>query len=152
MLGISFGITTVVALGVIAASLKASSGEILKTEGSDFMVAQKRTADLSFSSVSEADLAAVRAHPDVERATGILFHITRAGANPFFPLLGVRPSEFVANPPPLCEGTVFAMDATDQILLGDRAASEFDASIGDMVTISGRLLAHGAGACSLAAG
>lgn len=136
VLGISIGITTVVALGVIANSIKATSGEILKTGGSDFMVAQKGTADLSFSTVSEADWAAVGAHPDVERASGILFHITRAGSNPFFPLLGVRPSDLIANPPPLREGTLPAADATDQILLGDSAADGLNAVVGDVVTIS----------------
>lgn len=136
VLGISVGITTVVALGVIAGSLKAASGEILKTGGADFMVAQKGTADLSFSSVAEADWAAVAARPDVERASGVLFHITRAGSNPFFPLLGIRPADLAANPPPLQGGTLPAADSPAEILLGDTAAGELKAGVGETVTIA----------------
>jgi putative ABC transport system permease protein len=45
VLGISIGITTVVALGVITDSLKATAGEIINLGGADFMVAQEGAAD-----------------------------------------------------------------------------------------------------------
>jgi putative ABC transport system permease protein len=137
ILGISIGITTVVALGVIAAGLKATSGDILKTGGADFMVAQKGSSDLTFSSVSEADWAAVAQVPGVARATGTVLRVTRVGANPFFVLLGQRPSDLNANPPPLRAGVPPAPDATQEIMLGDGAADEIGAAIGDTVTIDG---------------
>jgi hypothetical protein len=90
MLGIAIGITTVVALGVITEGLKASAGQILRVGGADFIVAQEGTADLSFSNVSEEDLAAVAALPDVASATGALMDIERVGSSPFFVVMGLR--------------------------------------------------------------
>jgi putative ABC transport system permease protein len=53
ILGISMGITTVVALGVVTSSLKESAGEIIRLGEADFMVAQEGAADLTFSLVDE---------------------------------------------------------------------------------------------------
>src|SRR3990172_10644384 len=84
VLGISLGITTVVALGVVTNSLKSASSELLRLGGADFMVAQEGAADLSFSIVSQDDVRALSQRPAVERVEGILFHIARVGSNPFF--------------------------------------------------------------------
>jgi len=138
VLGISIGITTVVALGVVTESLKASSGEILKLGGADFMVAQEGAADLSFSIISDRDAAALAERPDVARAEGALFHIVRVGSNPFFFLIGRRAEDLAANPPPLTAGTVWAPGVSDQVVLGHRAAADLDATVGDSVTIEKR--------------
>ncbi len=52
VLGIGIGITTVVALGSITQGMKATSEDLLRVGGADFMVAQKGAADLSFSTIS----------------------------------------------------------------------------------------------------
>ncbi len=129
VLGISLGITTVVALGVITSSLKASAGEIIRLGGADFMVTQEGAADLSFSIVSEEDWAAIARRPDVERAEGMLFHITRVGSNPFFFAIGRRAEELAENPPLLSAGRLLAAQASDEIMLGKRAADDLDAQL-----------------------
>jgi putative ABC transport system permease protein len=138
VLGISLGITTVVALGVITHSFKVSAGEILRLGGADFMVAQEGAADLSFSTVPVSDVDPVRDYPGVERAEGMLFSITRVGSNPFFITIGRERDDLVANPPPLKEGTVWSAGATDEVILGERAAADLDAGIGDTVEIDTR--------------
>lgn len=138
VLGISIGITTVVALGVVTESLKASSGEILKMGGADFMVAQEGAADLSFSIVSEADAEALAGYPNVARAEPALFHIVRVGANPFFFIIGWRTEGIVEHPPPLLEGRVWEADAEDEAILGRRAANSLGVSLGDVVTMDKR--------------
>lgn len=140
VLGISIGITTVVALGVVTESLKASSGEILRMGGADFMVAQEGAADLSFSIVSEDDAAALAALPGVARAEPALFHIARVGSNPFFFVIGRRAEDLALNPPPLREGRLWSADTTGEVLLGNRAASNLDATVGSTVTIEKREL------------
>lgn len=135
VLGISLGITTVVALGVITNSFKNSAAEILRLGGADFMVAQEGAADLSFSTVPASDIDAVRSYPGVERAEGMLFNITRVGSNPYFITIGREPQDLIDNPPPLREGSVWEADASDQILLGHRAAGDLDAAVGDTVTV-----------------
>ena len=88
ILGISMGITTVVALGVVTSSLKESAGEIIRMGDADFMVAQEGAADLTFSLVSEEDAASLAAYQGVARADGVLFHVVHVGSNPFFFMMG----------------------------------------------------------------
>jgi putative ABC transport system permease protein len=135
VLGISMGITTVVALGVVTESLKATSSEIIKLGGADFMIAQEGAADLSFSTVSEDDEAKLAALPGVERAEGALFHIARFGSNPFFFVIGLRPEDIADNPPPLKEGVLYKEGESDALILGKRAASDGDLGVGDTMTI-----------------
>ncbi len=135
VLGISIGITTVVALGVVTEGLKASSAELLHLGGADFMVAQEGAADLSFSIVAEDDLRALSQRPDVELVEGILFHIARVGSNPFFFLGGREAAGLAENPPPLRAGAVWGPDATREIILGHRAANDLNVGVGNTVTI-----------------
>jgi putative ABC transport system permease protein len=163
VLGISIGITTVVALGVVTDSLKATSGAILNLGGADFMVAQKGAADLSFSIVPEDSISALSAQPGVENAEGMLFHIARVGSNPYFFLIGREHSGLTARPPHLIAGNVWQADTTDGILLGKRAAQDLNARIGATVVIedtrftvtgiyeTGRLLEDGGAYAPLAA-
>src|SRR3970040_94303 len=125
------GITTVVALGVITSGFKAPAAELLRLGGADFMVAQEGTADMTFSTVSTEDWAAIAQRPDVERAEGMLFHVARVGSNPFFFLVGGQPEALAPNPPPLKAGTIFSPAETEVIMLGDRAASDLGVEVGD---------------------
>src|SRR4030043_2148007 len=70
--GISLGITTVVALGVVTDSLKATAQDILKAGGSDFSGAQSGSADITYSTVTEEQLQAVAAYVGVGGAPGVL--------------------------------------------------------------------------------
>lgn len=138
VLGISIGITTVVALGVVTNSLRASAGEVIRLGGADFMVAQEGAADLSFSIVGEEDARALESHPGVARAEGVLFHIARVGSNPFFFLAGRSAEGMASAPPSLLDGRVMGEGAADEILLGKRAADDLDAATGETVTIEDR--------------
>ena len=138
VLGISLGITTVVALGVVTESLKASSSEILTLGSADFMVAQEGAADLSFSIVSEDEVPAIAAVDGVASTEGILFHIARVGSNPFFFLMGRERESVAAHPPKYRDGGLWAEGATDQVLLGRRAAKSLGAGVGDKVMIEDR--------------
>ena len=136
LVGISIGITTVVALGVVTAGFKATMGELLSFAGSDFMVAQEGTADLSFSTVSEDEIAKLSAYPGIARTIPALFHITKAGSNPFFYAMGLRASDMVVVNPPLKAGTFPREGNADEILIGDGGARDLGVGVGGSVEIS----------------
>jgi putative ABC transport system permease protein len=138
MVGISLGITTVVAMGVVTGGLKETAGEIINLGGADFMIAQEGAADLTFSIISQDDAPALRDYEGVARAEGMLFHIARVGSNPFFQMIGREPEDLASNPPTLREGTVWSPGATDEVLLGQRAADDLGAGVGDLVEIEDR--------------
>jgi len=138
VVGITVGIVTVVALGSVTAGFRQSAGSMLKLGGADFIVAQKGSADLSFSTLSRRDRAAVEGRADVERAMGVLFDLSRVGANPYFVLFGVEPAQLAVAPPTLEQGRVLADGSTTEALLGSRAAADLDARVGSTVSIHGR--------------
>lgn len=132
-LGIAIGITTVVALGTVVEGLKVSSEQVLQSGGSDFMVAQRGSADLSFSIVTEEEWAALSARPDVERAMGAVIDISRVGGQAFFVTMGVEPDQLAAVPMEIIEGELLGSDP-GSIMIGDRAARTLRASIGSTIT------------------
>jgi putative ABC transport system permease protein len=139
VLGISIGITTVVALTVVADGLKSSASQIITAGDADFMVGQKGAADLTFSSVTEQEWAGIAAVPGVERATGVVIYIKRVGGNPYFVTVGVRPDQLAVTPLNVRQGARLADGAIDEIMLGTRAAADLGLTVGDEVTIGGKV-------------
>jgi putative ABC transport system permease protein len=138
ILGISIGITTVVALGVVLEGAKSSSSEFLRAGGADFMVAQEGASDLSFSAVSEREWKAIAARADVARATGVLFEVADVGSNPFFFLFGYESESLPHEPLPLVTGRLPAPGRPAEALLGVEAAAELGARVGQTVVLDRR--------------
>ncbi|RIK43775.1 MAG: ABC transporter permease [Chloroflexi bacterium] len=134
VLGISIGITTVVALGAITGGMRSTFAGMIRTGDADFMVAQKGASDLTFSAVSVQEWAALAEHPDVLWAHGVLMDVSRVGSNPYFVTLGIRPADLAESPPTLVSG-VAALQAPDDVLLGERAATALGLGVGDRITI-----------------
>ncbi len=138
VLGIAIGITTVVALGAVVGGLKQTAGAILKAYDSDFIVAQKGSSDLTFSTVSEEEMEQVRLLPEVEHAVGALIHVSRIGDNPYFITIGVRPDDLRDAGPTPREGRMPQVD--DEVALGSKASSDHGLNVGDTITIDRREL------------
>jgi putative ABC transport system permease protein len=138
VVGMSVGITTVVALGIIAHSARASTEEILTVGGSDFSVGRAGSADLTFSTLSEDDVAKLLAYPEITHVTGVLLAFTSVGSNPYFAQIGIDPADLDVFEVPLVQGRRLTPDATDELMLGSEAARQLDATVGDTVTIRER--------------
>jgi len=135
VVGISVGITIVVALGSITGGLRQTVGGWLEIGGADFVVARKGSADFSFSTVSDKELRQLTALNGVERGTGVLIRVTRHRSNPYFILMGIRPADLATSPPALVAGRLPRPGATHEVLLGSRAAASDDAAPGSSVII-----------------
>jgi len=133
VLGISIGITTVVALGAITEGFKGSSDEFANAGGADFMVAQEGASDLSFSAVQERDWRAIAGRSDVERATGVLLEVAEVGSNPFFLLFGYEARAVEEEQLELVDGQLPAPGAAREAIVGARGARELDVGVGATV-------------------
>ena len=140
VVGISIGITAVVALGIITNSAKASVVGLLRAGGSDFAVGRRGVADLTFSTLAPDDLAKVTAYPEVEHAIGVLLAFSQVGSNPFFAQVGIDPDDLDFFDLPIVEGRRLAPGASDEIMLGRKAAKQLDAAVGDLVDVHDREL------------
>ena len=135
VLGISIGITTVVALGIFVTSIKASTEELLLAGGSDFAVGRAGSADLTFSTVTEREIADLEAYEEVEHVSGLLMAISRVGSNSFFFQFGIDAADLEFFEAPVIEGTAIGIEAQDEIMLGSTAASQLGAEVGDTVEV-----------------
>jgi putative ABC transport system permease protein len=138
VLGISIGITTVVALGIIVGGLKQTAGEMLHAYGSDFIVARKGASDLTLSAITEEEADRVAARPDVERTLRALLEISQVGGNPYFVTMGVRAQDLAQAQLTLVDGQLLMPDGATDAVLGDGAAASLHRNVGDTVTIGQR--------------
>jgi putative ABC transport system permease protein len=135
-LAVAIGVVTVVSLGVVTSSLETSELAILQTGRADFTVAQKGVATILSSSIDHAELRQVAAEPGVARAIGVLIGTTRLNAdNPQFLEIGIDPAELADFGVTVVEGRAYAASASNELLLGWRAAANLGRRVGDTVQL-----------------
>lgn len=135
---VAVGVMTVVTFSIVNHSLRTTELAIMQTGRADFTLAQKGVSDLLNSNVDESTLAQMRARPEVASATGVLIGTTRLDANnPLFLEIGIDPADLAAFGVTVVAGTPFAAQATDELMLGWRAARNLDLHAGDTMTIEG---------------
>ena len=137
-LGIAVGITTVVALGVITAGMRSTASGLVTGGGADLMVAQEGASDMSFSSVSERDVATIARRDDVARVAPFVLEIMRVGDNPFFLVFGARLGDMRTEELTLTGGRWPATPDAAEIVLGADAVEKTGAAVGDTLTLERR--------------
>ncbi len=135
VLGISIGVTAVVALGVITHSVGVTSQELLTVGGSDFSVGRQGSSDLSFSTLTQQDLQTVASYSEVQHVSGVLMAFSSVGSNPYFVQAGVEPADLAYFEAPILDGRRLAPGAPNEIMLGERAADQLHARVGDSVEV-----------------
>ena len=138
ILGMSIGITAVVALGVLTHSVRATTNELLQAGNSDFSIGRAGSADLTFSILTEQDIAKVEAYPEVAHVSGVLLAISKVGSNPYFVQVGIEPEDLAFFETPLVAGRRLAADAPTEIMLGNEAARQLGAEVGEQVDVRGQ--------------
>lgn len=139
-LAIAIGVLAVVSLGVVTHSLETSDLALLKTGQADFTIAQKGVSDLLSSSIDANSVARIRAEPGVARVTGVLVGTERLNAaNPQFLEIGIDPADLTAFGVTVVAGRPFTAYATNELLLGWRAAQDLGLHTGDTIRISDRV-------------
>ena len=140
VLGISIGITAVVALGIITSGARAMTLELLRAGGSDFAIGRNGSSDLTFSTLTAADLQKVENYPEVAHVSGVLLAFSKVGSNPYFAQVGIDPNDLDFFDLPVVEGRRLAPGARDEIMLGPEAANQLHARVGDQVEVRGQTL------------
>jgi putative ABC transport system permease protein len=136
---VSIGITTIVVLGVLTHSLKQTAISVLRTGEADFTVAQEGVSDVLKSSMDDTQIERIRSYPETASAVGVLVAaIELDQEHPFFLELGMPPEELAPFGVQIVEGRAYTATAADEVILGYRAARDFDKSVGDIIDIDGR--------------
>ncbi len=120
--GIAFGVAAMLAILAIVTGAIGMFERILSTD-SHYLVFERNVSDLFFSSVTDAQVAAVRASPQVASAHPLLFGIVSSPGHPVITCFGLEPDD-----PRLARGEWLSGRAEDfgrepgAIYLGARAA------------------------------
>jgi len=134
---IAISIAVVVAMGVLTHSLRKTASNILNTALADFTVAQKGVADITFSSLDQADLDAIREQDGVSLAMGLLIAPVKVDDDhPFFLELGLPANELEPFGIQVVAGRKYSDGAPDEIMLGYRAAQELRKTVGDTIVLN----------------
>lgn len=135
-LAVAVGVGAGITIGIVTHSLRDTAVQILEIGKADFSVSQQGVSDLLNSAIDEGELEQVGALPGVESITGVLVApVDLDDENPFFLQIGIDPSSMEEFGVRVVEGRAFTATATDEIMLGYRAARNLDKAVGDTFTI-----------------
>lgn len=133
---VAIAIMTVFALGVLTFSLRQTAISILRTGNADFTIGQKGVSDVLYSSLDEEQVARIASYPEVESVVGVLIAIAELDKeHPFFLELGMSPELLETFGVQIVAGRAYEATATDEIILGYRAARDLKKSVGDTIKI-----------------
>jgi len=135
-LAVAIGVMAVVTFSVVNHSLTESELAIMQTGRADFTIAQKGVSDLVNSNIDQATERRIAAAPEIAAATGVLIGTTKLNAdNPLFLEIGIDPSQLGDFGVTVVAGGPFAANATNQVMLGWRAANNLGKHVADQLTI-----------------
>jgi putative ABC transport system permease protein len=132
---VGIGVMTVVTLGVVTHSLRTTAAAVLRTGDADFTVSQKDAPDLLNGVINDTEVQRIDAIAGVESAVGVLLATTELPDAPLFIEIGIEPAQLEPFGVRVVAGRAFAPDATNEIMLGWRAAETLDKRVGDSITI-----------------
>jgi putative ABC transport system permease protein len=136
-LAVAVGVLTVVTLGVVTDSLRGSASAVLQTGKADFTVAQKGVDGALNSVVDDAQIERLRGVPGAASVIGALVVLTDLDSgHPAFLEIGLAPESLAPFGVRIVAGRPYSSDATDEVLLGWRAADNLGKHVGDRIDIS----------------
>jgi putative ABC transport system permease protein len=135
---IAFAVMTVVTLAVTSSGLEQSAAQVISIGKADFTVAQKNVADLLSSSIDKGELDRIRSTPGVASAIGVLVETEHINAqNPLFIEIGIAPGDLARFGVQVVDGRAYTPTATNEVMLGWRAASNLGLHVGDVFHANG---------------
>ena len=136
---VAIGVTAVMALGVLTSSLRETAVAVLQIGKADFSVSQEGASDVLYSTMSKQEIDAIRATKGVKSAIGVFVRTGRINAaHPFFIQIGLDPRDEAGYGVQVVDGRSFTADATDEMMLGWRAAKDFGVGVGDRFKLEER--------------
>lgn len=135
---VAFAVMTVVTLTVTSSGLQRSAAAIISIGKADFTVSQKGVSELLSSTIDAGERDRVTATPGVASAVGVLVEIEHVNAeNPVFVEIGIQPNELIPFGVTIVAGQPYGATATNQVMLGWRAASNMGLHVGSTFAANG---------------
>ena len=141
-IGITIGVTAIVALGAMAEGLRTGYMAMFSGSGADLVLMQRGAYDVTLSAIDEKTIEQIAAEPNVSAVTGMLVANTTASNLPHFYLFGYDPASFAIKRFKIVEGAGLdavhrAAAANREVLLGKTASEQFKATVGGVLRLGG---------------
>jgi ABC-type lipoprotein release transport system permease subunit len=140
LLGIAIGVAAIVALGAMAAGMRA--GYTAMTEGSeaDLVLTQASAMDITMGGLEEQVGEQLLGWPEVAEIDGVLIGNVQTEGSPYFYLFGYDPQGFAVEHFRIVEGAGLAESQRTRgqpLLLGQDAADNLKKEVGDSLRMTG---------------
>jgi ABC-type antimicrobial peptide transport system permease subunit len=140
LVGIAIGVAAIVALGAMAAGMRAGYTAMAQGSESDLVLTQESAMDITMGGLDEAVGEQILAWPEVADLDGALVGNVQAEDSPYFFVFGYDPKGFAITHFRVVEGQ--ALDQVHRergkpLLLGRAAADSMEKGVGDTLRITG---------------
>jgi putative ABC transport system permease protein len=141
-LGLAFAVAiavmAVVTLDVTSSGLEQSAAAVISVGKADFTVSQKGAADILASTIDREELTKLAQQPGVASVVGVLVETQDINAdNPVFIEIGINPGDLAAFGVKVVSGRPYSPTATNEVMLGWRAAANLGLRVGDQFKANG---------------
>lgn len=140
VLGISIGVTSIIALGALADGLEAGYGSVLSGSQADLILSDPDSFDLILSSVDQTIGDELLAMPEVAEVSGLLQGLVMTESSPYFFVFGYPEGSFALERFQIVEGIgLYSREAAHvrgkPLILGSAAAESFSKQVGDSLRV-----------------
>ncbi len=137
-LSVAIAVMAVVTLDVTSSGLEQSAAAIISVGKADFTVVQKGVSDTLASAIDQGQLTTLRKTPGVSSVVGVLVETQHINAdNPVFIEIGINPGDLAPFGVKVVAGSAYGATATNQVMLGWRAADNLGIGVGGRFDANG---------------
>jgi len=133
--GIAIGVGLIVALGAITEGIIREFTALAEQGGAELVATQAEVADMGYSVIEERVGQAIRAIPEVEDVSGVIWGFSSGKDAPFLMILGMDPNGRAIRHFRIVEGE--RIRGRGEIMLGKAAADTLDKRVGDVIKLPG---------------
>jgi ABC-type lipoprotein release transport system permease subunit len=140
LLGIAIGVAAIIALGAMAAGMRAGYTAMAQGSEADLVLSQASAMDITMGGVKEEVGERVLGWPEVAEVDGALVGNVQAEDSPYFYIFGYDPEGFAISHFRVVEGQTLAEARRVRgkpLLLGKGAADSLGKGVGDTLRITG---------------
>ena len=131
-LTVAVAVAAGITIGVVTHSLRETAVSILQVGSADFSVTQKGVNDILNSVMDEGEVNGLSNYPGVKSTVGVLVATTDLNRdNPLFLEIGVPADKLEEFGVRVVDGSPYSEDASDEVMLGYRAARNLNKKVGD---------------------
>jgi len=137
IVGISIGIATIIALGLVTDGLKKSTEGTLKAGDADFTVTEANSMGFGASNIDEQTIDDLKGISGVKNVVGVLMNAYPMDTGIFI-LMGIETDNLNLAGVEILEGRPFTSNSTNEVILGKKASETLEKKVGDEITFYGR--------------